>query len=157
MPPVVYLAHPVAPTAEQAAEIRLLVADATDEEVTTTLVARNLGSARSWLRWLVEHTDWAVCAPWMPYVEVLPDDGQIRERGLRDDCAMAARCDAIVLCGGRVSSGMQRELDAVVAAGGAVIDLTAVGAHPPDSPRAGLITASMRSALSHGARAWRAG
>lgn len=98
-------------------------------------VAGNVARARRWLRWLIDQEPLrAFCCPWIPYVEVLPDaDAQQRERGLRDDEAMAARCDGIVLVGGRISSGMRREMLATAAAGGRVVDLTGLGAEPPPS------------------------
>lgn len=38
-----------------------------------------------------------------------------REAGLVDDCAVVERCDGIVLVGGRISSGMRREMEHGVA------------------------------------------
>lgn len=119
-PQIYYLAHPVGA--------------ATDAEVKA-----NLARARLWLLWLIEREpDIAFCASWLPYLDVLTDDGgPMRARGLRDNCAMVARCDGIVLCGGRVSSGMDAELarfkltrPSFVAAHG-VADLTSLGALPP--------------------------
>ncbi len=130
---IAYCAHPVAPTEEQlAAHRKRLVPGIDDSLVTESVVAYNLASARIWLRWLVEHTDWAISMPWMPYVETLNDaTSSHRHRGLRDDCLMAARCDAIILCGGRISSGMAMERDAVQKAGKAVVSLIDLGALPP--------------------------
>ena len=129
---VAYLAHPVAPSDLQRQGYWCLDADIGSDTVTRACVDDNLASARRWLRWLVWNVDWAICAPWMPYVQALNDaTSEHRRRGLRDDCMMAARCDAIVLCGGRVSSGMALEIDACTDAGGAVVDLTGLGAKPP--------------------------
>ncbi len=47
----------------------------------------NLASARAWLKWLVDNTDWAISAPWIPYVETLAE-ASYRDRGLADDLAM---------------------------------------------------------------------
>lgn len=86
---VAYLAHPVsAPTRDG--------------------IEENLANCRLWLRWLVEHTEWAVSCPWMPYVQTL-DESTHRDRGIADDLAMLERHDLIVLVGGRVSSGMAGE------------------------------------------------
>ena len=117
MKPVVYLAHPVG--AESIIGVNA-----------------NIARARRWLRWLVENTDWAIVASWMPYVETL-DEGDWRARGLADDCAVLERCDAIFLCGGRRSAGMEIECREAIAAGLYVIDV-AVG---DDEPWAGLETA----------------
>ncbi|MDQ3276637.1 MAG: hypothetical protein M3Q39_16805 [Actinomycetota bacterium] len=108
-PPVVYLAHPLGGDVEG-----------------------NAARARRWLRWLMDsEPSVAFCCPWLPFVDVGDDDSPpARARGLRDDVAIAARCDGIVLCGGDVTPGMQLELDAVVAAGGWVADLTFLGAEP---------------------------
>jgi len=104
-----------------------------------TVVACNCDRARRWLRWLLEGApDVAFVASWLPYVDVLPEDketgGQWRERGLRDNSAVAARCDGTVLVGGHVSSGMEREASMVRTAGGRVVDLTRLGAEPPQTP-----------------------
>jgi hypothetical protein len=136
---VVYLAHPVAPTDGQIESARLRLEAAVDDyfaadhaDAVEMAVSFNLTNARIWLRWLVEHTDWAISMPWMPYVETLSDaTSSHRHRGLRDDCLMAARCDAIILCGGRISSGMAMERDAVQKAGKAVVSLIDLGALPP--------------------------
>lgn len=132
-PPVLYLAHPVAATPEQIERKRFETDPSYHHRLTESCIDDNLESALAWLGWLVKHTDWAISMPWWPYVKALGEDGaDLRERGLRDDCAMAERCDGIILVGGRISSGMQRELDAVRAAGGRVIDLTYLGPTPPE-------------------------
>lgn len=102
---VAYLAHPVG--APDRAGI-----DAT------------LANARAWLRFLVDTTDLAVSAPWMPYVEALSED-KYRDRGLEDDLAMLERHDAIVLVGGRVSRGMEMERTHAMDLGLPVVDLSA--------------------------------
>ena len=106
--PIIYFAHPVgAPTLEG--------------------VAANLASARRWLALLLEvWTDVALCAPWLPYLDVLEDTGANRARGLRDDLAIARRCDGIVMCGPALSHGMSLELDAVRERRGMVLDLVGV-------------------------------
>lgn len=112
---VLYLAHPVsAPTADG--------------------IADNLARARRWLRWFVDHTDHAVCAPWFAYVLEL-DEAKYRDRGLRDDLLMLDGCDAIVLVGGRLSDGMRLEMDHAHRRGLAVCSLITFGAEPPDAAR----------------------
>jgi hypothetical protein len=138
-PPVIYLAHPVAPTEQQIDAKMCLLPGETfglPREVAVAYCVRdNLDSATHWLRWFVEHTDWAICAPWIPYVQALNDaTSSHRERGLRDDCLMAERCDGIVLVGGRLSSGMEREMVAVRQKGGFVIDLLSLGPSPRVAP-----------------------
>lgn len=120
---VVYLAHPVAPPC------RCGGVDCDN----LGPVECNTASAHRWLRWaLGEHPDVAFCVPWLPYVAVLPEDGGAsRARGMRDDIAMALRCDEIWLVGGRVSSGMAQERDAMLAAGKVVVDLTDLGPEAP--------------------------
>ena len=78
-------------------------------------VAQNVENALAWIRAIVLAVpDFAVCAPWIPYVQVLPDSGlpscPIRARGMADDMAVLERCDAILLVGGRLSLGMVTEL-----------------------------------------------
>lgn len=113
MTEVVYLAHPVSGDA-----------------------IGNAARARLWLRWLMDsEPDVAFCAPWLPYLDVCDDDDPAqRERCLRDDLSIAVRCDGIVLVGGRISSGMKLERDAVLNAGGWSADLTSLGLSPPTDP-----------------------
>lgn len=98
-------------------------------------VVANLARARAWLAWLVSVVpDVAFSMPWMPYVEALDDKGPDdpnRVRGLRDDVAMVERCDGILLCGDRVSAGMQLELDTARAAGLVVVNLVTRDGLPP--------------------------
>jgi hypothetical protein len=120
---VVYLAHPVAAPCSCWWSCDGALA-----------VHCNCTRARTWLRWAIaSHADVAFSMPWLPYVDVLPDQDESRERGLRDDIAMAIRCDEIWLVGGRVSRGMARERDAMVAAGRTVVDLTHMGPEPPEA------------------------
>jgi hypothetical protein len=92
----------------------------------------NLQRARRWLRWLVDREpDVAFECSWMTYADVLDDTvPEHRARALVDCEANAHGCDWIVLVGGRVTSGMQREMEAVIAGGGCVADLTSLGADP---------------------------
>lgn len=110
--PVVYLAAPVsAPTIDG--------------------VRANLARAKRWLWALRCATDWSICAPWIPAVEAALDSGAAehdeRARGLVDDVAVVERCDAVVGCGGRWSSGMLIEGHAARS----TIDLTPIGEEPP--------------------------
>lgn len=109
-PPLIYLAHPVG------GDIR-----------------GNCARARRWLRWLIDavpEVHW-VC-PWLPYVDVLDDSVPAhREWAMQADLAVARRCDGIVLCGGRVSDGMRRELEAArLNLEATVIDLTPYAPDP---------------------------
>ena len=147
---VVYLACPVAATPET---IRREIADsdgwydpdAEQAEVAAAfaVVGANLRRAGRWLWWLRCHTAWSVCAPWIPAVQASIDHGADeateRARGLADDRAVLERCDAIVLCGGRVSAGMAIERAHAEAHGLAVIDLSMCGPEPGGAA-AGLIT-----------------
>jgi hypothetical protein len=126
---VVYIAHPVAPPCR---------CDylGTHEGIAALVVACNCDRARRWLSWAIRtYPDVAFAMPWLPYVDVLPDQGDSRARGLRDDVAMALRCDEIWLVGGRVSRGMAQERDAMAAAGKGVVDLTDLGPEPPGAGR----------------------
>ena len=94
----------------------------------------NIKRAFAWLRYLRRQDPGsAYQAPWIAALLIGEDDSDPaqRERGLLDCEATAAKCDGIVLVGGRVSVGMARERAAVVAAGGDVRDLTGMGAEPP--------------------------
>ncbi len=94
----------------------------------------NIKRALTWLAWLRRRgLPVTFIMPWVAALLSGEDDNDptARERGLRDCEATAARCSGIVLVGGRVSSGMARERDAVLATGGVVIDLTYLGIDPP--------------------------
>lgn len=107
---VLYVAHPLAPTEDEIARF----ADAGFSEVGAARAAlrRNIDLALRWLAWLRRSfSQDTFIAPWI--ASVLSggddDDPKQREAGLADDCAVVERCDGIVLCGFRISSGMQRE------------------------------------------------
>lgn len=96
--------------------------------------AANAQRALRWLRWLRrEEPQACIIAPWLAAILAGEDDNDPaqRERGLRDAQLVAELCDGIILVGGRTSSGMQKELDAITANGGAVCDLTSFGDEPP--------------------------
>lgn len=97
-------------------------------------VEGNIARALRWLAYLRrQNPQTAFVMPWIAALLSGEDDSDpdARERGLLDCEAAAARCHGIVLVGGRVSSGMERERRAVIAAGGHVFDYTRVGAEPP--------------------------
>ena len=60
------------------------------------------------------------------------DEHQHRERGLRDMLAILERCDALVLAGGRVSSGMAIERAHAQALHMPIANLTALGRSAPE-------------------------
>lgn len=110
-------------------------------------VAGNAARARRWLRYLMDsEPDVAWCCPWLPFVDIGrgddPDaDEAYRDRCLRDDIAIAAKCDGIVLCGSVISTGMQLELVAVILAGGKVHNLVGLtdDGEPPSDPNVGAV------------------
>ena len=108
---VVYMAHPVSGDVEG-----------------------NLLRAERWMVWLQAVAfapGHAVIAPWLHELRVLrlsDQEPEARELALRRCEAVAALCDAVVLCGGRISEGMGREARAARD----VIDLTGIGPMPPD-------------------------
>jgi hypothetical protein len=130
-PPMIYCAHPVAArpgetlatctqckstvtfAAGEAVDLRLLCAH--DAPVSNTqdpaaIVAHNLARALQWWRWIsgLEAAVWIM--PW--YVNVLANgeaDPHLIKLGLRDDCEVVKRCDALINFGSRISSGMHLE------------------------------------------------
>ncbi|MBA2718917.1 MAG: hypothetical protein H0U52_06720 [Chloroflexi bacterium] len=97
-------------------------------------VAANLARALRWLHYLsATDPETAYVDPWIAALMAGADDDDPaqRARGLAHDVAMVKRCDAIVLVGGRVSSGMAIEHNAALTVGISVIDLTALGEEPP--------------------------
>lgn len=91
---------------------------------------KNIANTRAWLRFLVDHTDYAISVPWLPYVCELEEE-LYRDRGIADDLASLERCDIVILCGGRVSPGMAAEADHAHRHGIPVVDLTGYGYTPP--------------------------
>lgn len=98
-------------------------------------VPGNLARARRWLAYLfAAYREIVVVAPWITDLGAIPLDDAVaeeRERGIQRNLVTLQRCDGIILCGGRISSGMQRELDAARLLNLDVIDLVHLGAEPP--------------------------
>lgn len=120
MRPVWYVAHPLSPLPEEMSwYIR-----------TRSTRASNILRACRWLAWLRRNfTAVTFIAPWIADVMAGVDDTgpAQREASLVDCCTVVARCDGIVLTGGRVSSDMERESQHAKS----VIDLTSLGDEPP--------------------------
>jgi hypothetical protein len=94
----------------------------------------NIKRALRWLKWLRHRDpDNTYIMPWIAALQSGEDDNDpvARERGLVDCETAAAKCDGIILVGGRVSSGMAREREAVIKAGGHVFDYTRLGDEAP--------------------------
>jgi hypothetical protein len=127
---VLYMAHPVAPTGEEVDATPAFTGWGSTgdprrdmeeggrsiprEERARTVLQANIQRALRWLAWLRKSFPRITfIAPWIATIESLhgDDSHELREAGLVDDCAVVERCDGIVLCGGRVSSGMARERD----------------------------------------------
>lgn len=143
---LLYVACPLAPSEEE-------IADTVREtycyrgEAAPIALKRNLERALRWLAWLRKSfPETTFIAPWIASVMSGDDDSDPaqREAGIVDGCAVVERCDGIVLCGGRISSGMQREREhgrayhqlprATDENPFKVHDLTAGGAEPPGFP-----------------------
>lgn len=150
---VLYVAHPLAPTSEEIAgkESDLLAwAEGTGhpdpardpKHAAQLALQANLNRALRWLAWLRKSfPKTTFIAPWIASVMSGEDamDPAQREAGLADDCAVVECCDGIALCGGRISSGMRREMEhkwGTPGEGGPfeseVYDLTHLGREPPD-------------------------
>lgn len=107
-----YMAHPLA-----------------DFEGTTR--EQHIARAKRWMQWLTEKFEVAVSANWILVAEFWPETVENRTKGLEFDQLHAMRQDLIFLVGGRVSSGMQIEKEALERSGGIVLDLTGFGVEPP--------------------------
>lgn len=122
---VIYMAHPVDPTeaeilaqpfetievgrGEYDCDIRHPIPHADRVKLA---VRANIDRALSWLSWLRRSfPETTFIAPRIAAIQSGEDNGDPaqREAGLVDDCAVVERCDGIVLVGGRISIGMQRE------------------------------------------------
>jgi hypothetical protein len=97
-------------------------------------IPANAARAKRWLRWLSSqrYPEDAVIAPWLLEVELAGYVEHDREAALQRDQLVVSRCDAIVLCGGRLSIGMAREAAAAADAGVEITSLLHLGAEPPE-------------------------
>lgn len=117
---VLYVAAPLAPTENELADVEFVsgvVVDANPHRPELRhriALRRNIERAMRWLSWLRRSfPETTFIAPWIASVQPGEDDSDPaqREAGLVDACSVIERCDGIVLCGGRVSSGMRREME----------------------------------------------
>jgi hypothetical protein len=153
--PILYVAHPVAPRPGETiarctnckSEHAFAATDPVDlrhvcehDEPVRTLglaadvVAYNLRSALAWWRWLEGTlTEIVFAMPWFTNVTANGEGDRAKiNRGLRDDAAIVQRCDGIVLCGSRVSSGMAIEAEAAKMAGLPVFQIQSAFTKIPD-------------------------
>lgn len=100
-------------------------------------VAENLKRALRWLAFLVDQFPTVIfeCS-WMAYAAALDNTNPVhRARGLGDTLKKVALCDKLFLTGGRISNGMQQEIEVAEANGLWVYDLTPLGAEPTFEPK----------------------
>lgn len=94
----------------------------------------NAARALRWFAWIRKKEPTAVIiAPWLASLLAgdVDDEPTHRPRAMRESRLIAAVADGIILAGGRVSSGMQDELDVCASNGGHVCDLSFLGPEPP--------------------------
>lgn len=135
--PMLYVAHPVGPqrgdvlatcmrcqasqlfSRTAAVDLRF-VCDHANVPVKQTsdpaaIVAFNVNRALRWWLWLrqLRAAVWSI--PWAPSVQLGDDtDPECRAAGLQDAADHARRCEALMHCGPRVSSGMRGEAQVLV-------------------------------------------
>lgn len=123
---LLYVAAPLRPTEEEIAAIPLIAPDwdyarnepqqreRSDKERTSLALRASLDRAMRWLAWLRRSfPETTFIAPWIASCLAGAEDTDPaqREAGIADACAVIERCDGIVLCGGRISEGMRREME----------------------------------------------
>lgn len=153
-PPVVYVAHPVGAqpgevlatctecgarnTFAQGDTLDLRLVCHHDDPVKHTqdphaIIAFNIERALRWWRWLhIGFPEVVWTMPW--YAGVIASDDtvpELRERGLRDNCEVARRCDALMACGPRISSGIRREGTALHEVGAELFQIEGINREPP--------------------------
>ena len=89
----------------------------------------NRQNASKWVAWAAKTFGVAPIADWIILSGEWSED--LRELGLFIDKTLIERCDAVWLCGGRVSPGMAIERDHALEHGVAVVDLIHYGPLPP--------------------------
>jgi hypothetical protein len=108
-------------------------------------------TARCWLRFLTASEPEATfIAPWLELAGggAHAADPRRATRGRMDALAVARRCDAIVLCGGAVTAHNADEIDAVLGAGGYLVDLVFLGSVAPVDAMPGVLEHHRRRAPS---------
>lgn len=142
---VLYMCHPVAPTTE---EIQATNRPHSDHCAHEPATMANVKRAMRWLAWLRRtYPDVTFIAPWIAGILSGQQDWnpEHREKGLVDACAAIALCDGVTLVGGRLSSGIHREVvhgvtesRRVIEYGPGsfdVVDMNVLGREPPaDGP-----------------------
>lgn len=94
----------------------------------------NLANAILWIKWLIEHSEWAIESSWIVYCLAQESTPANHERQIKDGCDLLARCDAIVLCGGELSDGMKIEMNLANRLGKRIVSLINLGRTPPTLP-----------------------
>lgn len=89
----------------------------------------NVERAKVWLAYaMVRLAPAVVIAPYIAWMDVLSDgNGMHRTRGMAMSLSVLSRCEGAILCGGRISPGMEQERGLAAR----VIDWTALGDDPP--------------------------
>jgi hypothetical protein len=112
---VLYMAHALRPSEDEIkAQESILAPDRTPDRAIEMAYEANIRRSMRWLTWLRRSfPETTFIAPWIAAVQSGEDDSDTaqRESGLVDACAVIERCDGIVLCGGRISMGMRREME----------------------------------------------
>jgi hypothetical protein len=109
------------------------------------------GNVRRALDWLASlrrsEPNVTIIAPWLASLASGENDADpvARERGMIDCETVVARCDGLILVGGRISAGMQRELAAAVAADIDVDDLTKLGTVAPHGTHRALLDSNLKT------------
>lgn len=110
--PVLYMAHPLAPTEEQIAGIIQRGWTGERSEAVGATLRENIDRAMRWLAWLRRaFRETTFVAPWIASVLAGDDDRDPaqREAGIVDALAVIPRLDGLVFAGSRISGGMARE------------------------------------------------
>lgn len=112
---VLYVAAPLRPTEEEIEAHRHAgwMGPLTTDEMCKLALRANIDRALRWLAWLRKSfPETTFIAPWIAGVQSVGGDGtpEEREAGMADAFDVIERCDGIVLCGGRISEGMDREM-----------------------------------------------
>lgn len=89
-------------------------------------IDNNRRKAAEWAAWLWRQGFSVECS-WIVCTGILEETLENRRLGLKSDCEQVRRCDVMVLCGPRISSGMLEE----AAVAKVIIDFTYIGTELP--------------------------
>lgn len=115
-------------------------------------IETNRKSAARWAAFLATHFDVAPECSWIVLTGEFEETAENRERGLKIDLALVAKCEEVVMVGPRVSDGMRIEANHAHSIGRPVYNLTSIGMDPETVALAWLPSREMAAVATAGGK-----